>query len=199
MLFTMTFQQLVERNRSYRRFREERAVPEATLRELVELARHVPSGMNRQPLKYVLCCGAAINAKVFETVSWAGSLKDWDGPEPGERPAAYIVVLTDTAIKPNTARIDIGIASQTILLGAVEKGLGGCMLGSARSAPLARVLDLDDQFEVSLVIALGEPAETVVLEDAAPGGPVTYYREPDGTHHVPKRTATEIIVGVHTE
>ena len=193
----MTFTQLVDRNRSYRRFREDRIIPEATLRELVDLARHCPSGMNSQPLKYVLCCGAEINAKVFATVSWAGSLPDWDGPEPGERPAGYIVVLTDKEIKPSTALLDVGIASQTILLGAVEKGLGGCMLGSMKTIPLARTLDLDDRYEISLVIALGEPVETVVLEDAAPGASVKYYREPDGTHHVPKRTAEQIIVGVH--
>jgi len=194
----MTFRELVDRNRSYRRFREDRAVAESTLRELVELARHAPSGTNRQPLKYILSCGPQTNERIFGTLAWAGALKDWDGPAPGERPAAYIVVLTDTALIPHVAQTDVGIASQTMLLGAVEKGLGGCMIGSVKRTELARLLGISEGLEISLVIALGEPVEKVVLEDAAPGASVTYYREPDGTHHVPKRTAAEIIVGVHT-
>lgn len=171
---------------------------ESTLRELVGLARHSPSGMNRQPLKYVLSCGKETNARIYETLAWAGSLKEWDGPEPGERPAAYIVILVDKALVPNVAQQDLGIAAQTMLLGAVEKGLGGCMIGSVKRVELARVLEIPEGLDIALVVALGEPVEKVVLEDAAPGGSVTYYREPDGTHHVPKRTMAEIVVGVHT-
>ena len=193
----MTVKELVKRNRSYRRFNEERSIDEPTLRDLLDLARLTPSAMNRQPLKYILSCGAETNARIFATLSWACSLKDWDGPQEGERPAAYIVVLVDKELNPNAGN-DIGIAAQTILLGAVEKGLGGCMLGAIGRPALKKALDIPEGLDIGLVIALGEPVEKVVLEDAEPGSPVTYYRDPDMTHHVPKRTATEIIVAVHT-
>jgi nitroreductase len=194
----MEFDELVRTNRSYRRFNERRPLDAETLIGLVGLARNTPSAMNRQPLKYVVSCGARSNAKVFDTLAWAGSLKDWDGPEPGERPTGYIVVLVDKELNPSAAT-DIGIAAQTILLGAVDRGLGGCMLGAIRRPALREALSLPDHLEIGLVIALGEPVERVVLEDAAPGGSTTYYRDPDSTHHVPKRTLTEIIIARHEE
>jgi len=190
----MDFADMVRTNRSYRRFKGDRRIAVETLRDLVNLARNSPSAMNRQPLKYILACGPEANARVFETLSWAGSLKDWDGPEPAERPTAYIVVLVDKELNANAAN-DIGIAAQTILLGAVEKGLGGCMLGAIKRPALRSALSIPEELDVGLVIALGEPVEHVVLEDAAPGASITYYRENDGTHHVPKRTLTEIIIG----
>lgn len=185
------FKKLVRSNRSYRRFDESTEVSLETLTDLVELARVTPSGMNRQPLKYVLSADRDLNARIFETLAWAGALKDWDGPEPGERPAAYVVVLTDTTLR-DSAGADVGIAAQTMLLGAVARGLGGCMLGAVNKAKLKEVLSLPDHLSITLVIALGKPAETIVLEDSS--GDVTYYRDGDSTHHVPKRPLSEIIV-----
>ena len=194
----MQFQQLVTKNRSYRRFDGNHAIDVATLRELVDLARHTPSGMNRQPLKFILSAGNATNARIFETLAWAGSLKDWPGPDEHERPTAYIVMLVDKDLNPNAAN-DVGIAAQTILLGAVDRGLGGCMLGAIKRPALRAALAIPETLEIGLVIALGKPVERVVLEDAQPGASVTYYREPDGTHHVPKRTLGEIVMGELTE
>jgi len=189
----MDFAEIVRTNRSYRRFNGDRRITAETLRDLVNLARNTPSAMNRQPLKYILTCGPEANARVFETLSWAGALKDWDGPEPAERPTAYIVVLVDKELNPNAAN-DIGIVAQTILLGAVARGLGGCMLGAIKRPALQAALSIPEELSIGLVIALGEPTERVVLEDAAPGASIAYYRESDGTHHVPKRTLGEIII-----
>lgn len=109
----------VEANRSYRRFHQDRPVEAGLLRELVDLARLSPSAANLQPLKYVLSSSAELNQKVFPTLAWAGYLADWNGPAPGERPAAYIVILGDTEIAKNFG-CDHGIAAQSIMLGAVE-------------------------------------------------------------------------------
>ncbi len=194
----MEFSELVRANRSYRRFDASHRIPLTTLRNLVELARVTPSAMNRQPLKYIVSCGTRTNARIYETLSWAGSLKEWDGPEPDERPTGYVVVLVDKALNPNAGN-DIGIAAQTILLGAVDTGLGGCMVGSIKRPALQQVLSVPDGLEIGLVIALGRPVERIVLEDAEPGAPIAYYREPDQTHHVPKRGLGEIIVAEHAE
>lgn len=194
----MDLRDLVLRTRSYRRYDESKPVGVDTLRELIDLARCVPSAMNRQPLKYILCCGPRSNDRVFETLSWAGSLKDWPGPAPGERPTAYIVVLVDRELNPD-AGTDIGIAAQTILLGAAGRGLGGCMLGAIKRPALRSALSVAEELDIGLVIALGTPAERIVLEDAAPGASTTYYREDDGSHHVPKRTLGEIVVGQFEE
>ena len=128
-------QDLVLRNRSYRRFNQSKSISIDTLRELVDLARQTASGRNVQPLKYYLVVSKETCAKVFLTLSWAGYLKDWGGPKDGERPSAYAVILGDTLIAPNFG-IDPGIAAQTILLGAVEKGLGGCIIATVKREEL---------------------------------------------------------------
>jgi nitroreductase len=189
----MTFKDLVLANRSYRRFDGAYAVSAADLRDLVGLARTTPSAANRQPLKFVLSTSAEGNALVFETLAWAAYLPDWKGPVERERPTAYVVVLLDKAVS-QAADIDVGIVSQTILLGAAERGLGGCIFASVKREELARRLGLPDTLAVAIVIALGKPVEKVVLDELAPGGSIKYWREPDGTHHVPKRGRDELIV-----
>ena len=131
------FKDMVLKTRSYRRFYEDVAISLETLRELVDLARLSASARNMQPLKYVLCCNRETNAAVFSTLAWAGYLTDWPGPVEGERPSGYIVVLGDTALSQSFG-VDHGIAMQSILLGATEKGLGGCMIGSDPARAAAR-------------------------------------------------------------
>lgn len=184
---------LIKANRSFRRFYQERPVEESVLRELVGLARFSPSGANLQPLKFILSADPEQNALIYPTLAWAGYLRDWDGPEEGERPSAYIILLGDTQISKQFG-CDHGIAAQSILLGAVEKGLGGCMIGSIERKRLREILAIPERYEILLVIALGYPKEKVVLEDVGPDGDIKYYRDSEGVHHVPKRTLDELII-----
>jgi len=192
----MPLTDLVSRCRSYRRFDERMPVGELVLRDLVGLARRAASAANRQPLKYVLSCAPEWNAKVFETLAWAAYLPDWPGPAAGERPTAYIVVLVDTSISP-AADVDVGIAAQTILLGAVERGLGGCLFAAVKREQLASRLALPDRLTIALVIALGTPVETVVLEELPVDGSIRYYRDAAQVHHVPKRPLEELVHAVY--
>ncbi len=184
---------LVLKNRSYRRFREDRPVPDDTLRELVELARCSPSGGNVQPLKFILSSDAKRNAAIFPHLAWAGYLKDWPGPAEGERPTAYVIVLHDTQMA-GAVGCDHGIAAQSILLGATEKGLGGCMIGSVDRDGLQRDLKIDPRFKVLLVIALGVPAETVRIDPVTPETGIRYWRDEADVHHVPKRSLDELLI-----
>ena len=185
---------LVLKNRSYRRFYQDTPVSIDTLRELVDLARLSASASNKQPLKYILSCDPQRNAVVFQNLAWAGYLKSWPGPEEGERPSAYIIILGDKTITQSFG-CDHGIAAQSILLGATEKGLGGCIIGSVRKGELSRALAIPTDYEILLVIALGKPRETVVLEAVGSGGDIKYWRDEKGVHHVPKRSLAEIVVG----
>ena len=189
----MNIRELVLKNRSYRRFFQHMAVEEKILRELVDLARLSPSGSNLQPLKYILSCEPERNALIFKHLAWAAYLKNWQGPSEGERPSAYVIVLGDRTIAKSFG-CDHGIASQTILLGAREKGLGGCMIGSVRREELREALGIPRHLDILLVIALGKPKETVVIEDLGPKGDIKYWRDSQGIHHVPKRSLEEIIV-----
>ena len=184
--------ELVKRNRSYRRFDESYKIDIEVLRDLIKLARLSGSGGNLQPLKYILSCEPQNNALVFPNLAWAGYLKDWDGPSEGERPSAYIVILGDKEVT-HSFGCDHGIAAQSILLGAVEKGLGGCMIGSV-SKKLRSSLNIAERYEILLVIALGKPVEKVVIDEVKPDGDIKYWRDGENVHHVPKRILDEIIV-----
>ena len=189
----MDFKELVLRNRSYRRFDESYKIPKETLVELVGLARCTASAANLQPLKYILSTDPETNACIFDCLAWAAYLKDWPGPAPGERPSAYIVMLVDQNITENWW-CDDGIAIQTMLLGAVHRGLGGCMLGAIDREKLRGELKIPEKLQIRLVLALGKPAEKCVLDDAEPGGSIRYWRDSDDVHHVPKRTLDELIL-----
>jgi nitroreductase len=180
--------------RSYRRFYEDYAIGQETLRELVDLARLAASGHNAQPLKYWLSWEPERNSLIFPHLTWAGYLKDWPGPSEGERPSAYIIVLGDTEIRKSFT-FDQGISAQNILLGAREKGLGGCILAAINRNGLRQDLDIANRYEILFVLALGKPKEKVVLEVLAPGGDVRYWRDAEGVHHVPKRRLEDIVVG----
>ena len=187
---------LILANRSYRRFDEKHAVELKTLRELVNLARLSASGANLQPLKYLLSCEPETNERIFPHTRWAGYLQDWEGPAKGERPAAYVVILGDTEIK-ESAGCDHGIAALAMLLGATERGLGGCILGSIarNSEPVREAFKIPSNLDVLLAIALGKPNETVVVDELGPDGNTGYWRDDKGKHHVPKRALDDIIFG----
>jgi nitroreductase len=188
----MQMKELIRKTRSYRRFRQD-PISVQILRELLDMARLTASQRNCQPLRYILSCDDETNAKIFPATMWAAALKEWGGPVDGEKPTAYIVILGDKTITEAFSP-DEGIAAQSILLGAMEKGIGGCMLGALNRKMLFEVLNIPHQYKILLVIALGTPGEEVVIEDLTEGGTTAYYRDEDDVHHVPKRKLDDIIV-----
>jgi nitroreductase len=185
---------LIKKNRSYRRFHQNHRVDVETLRELVDLARLSGSAANLQPLRYILACDPQINEQIFACLGWAAYLKNWSGPKEGEQPPAYIIILSDIAKANDYVGYDCGIASQSILLGAVEKGLAGCMLGSINRKKLKDILNIETEFKILLVIALGEPKEEVVIETVGHDNNIRYWRDDKEIHHVPKRKLSDVIV-----
>ena len=189
----MKMRELVSRNRSYRRFHQDVSIDLETLEGLVDLARLSASAGNHQPLKYILSCDPHKNALIFPQLGWAAYLKDWPGPSEGERPSAYILILGDKDIRESFG-CDHGIAAQSILLGATEQGLGGCIIATIRKEGLRQALGIPDHYEILLVLALGKPRETVKIEAIGPDGDIKYWRDDQGIHHVPKRSLKEIIL-----
>ncbi|WP_346859926.1 nitroreductase family protein [uncultured Draconibacterium sp.] len=184
-------QDLIRKNRSYRRFDSSVKISAEQVKAWIDLARLSGSGRNAQPLKYVVVTDEKMCDKIFPYIGWAGYLSEWKGPEEGERPVAYIAVLKDKKIADNHY-CDDGIAMQSILLGAVEAGFGGCMIGSVNQRKVSILLDLPEHIELLWMIALGKPAEKVVIETAE--NDIKYWRDEEGVHHVPKRPLEEIIL-----
>jgi nitroreductase len=184
---------LIKANRTCRRFDEQHRITPATLLELVDLARLSASAANLQPLKYILSCASATNAIIFDCLKWANYLTDWPGPGPGERPAAYLIMTNDTRIS-KALDCDHGIAAQSILLGAREKGLAGCMLAAVNRPKLSTALNIPKPLEIKLVLAIGKPKETIVIDELNAEGDIRYWRGDDQIHHVPKRRLQDIVV-----
>lgn len=183
---------LVHKNRSYRKFKKSVKVSRELLVELINLARFAPSSKNRQPLKYILVTDPKETDFVFEQLKWAWFIPDWDGPAPDERPPAYIIMLLDRQLNER-ADFDAGIAAQTMLLGAVEKGLGGCIIRTVNRYEVSKYFQLPEHLEVILVVALGEPAQLVKLETEDKSGDMAYWMDEEGNHHVPKRKLEDLI------
>jgi nitroreductase len=189
----MTFKDIVKASRSYRRFYEEEPISRETLLTLIDYARFTPSGGNLQALKYFVSCDKALNEKIFPNLVWATYLKELGAPEPGERPSGYIILLQDQAYKM-VGGVDHGIAAQTILLGATEMGLGGCMIHNAKKDLLSANLGLRGNYEILTIVALGKPKEKVVIDEIEPGADIKYWRDKDRIHHVPKRKLKDILI-----
>jgi nitroreductase len=188
-----SFKDLVKGNRSCRRFDNDHKIEPQLLEDLVDLARHTASAGNKQPLKYILSTNDRKNEEIFSCLGWAAYLTDWKGPEKEEQPAAYIVVMGDRSVA-DKFWCDHGIAAQTILLGARDQGLAGCIFGAINIKKLAGFLNIEENLEVKLVIALGKPVETIVIDEVGENKSIKYFRDENQVHHVPKRKLSDLIV-----
>ncbi len=186
-------EELIKKNRSCRRFYQNHSITIEILSQLVNLARLSASAANLQPLRYILSCNESTNAEIFPCLAWAAYFKDWDGPVEGERPAAYIIILGDTELTKDFW-CDHGIASQSILLGAREKGLAGCMIGLINKEKLRKILGIEERYRIMLVLAIGKPKEKAVIEKPGADGDIKYWRDDNQIHHVPKRGLRDIII-----
>ena len=180
-----------EKNRSYRRFYQNVEIAESDLKKMVDAARLSPSSRNVQPIKFFMCNDKSFNARIFPLLGWAGYLKEWSGPEDGERPSGYIILLHDKNISAGYS-CDNGIFAQSILLQAVDLGYGGCMIATYDKPQLSQLLKLPEYLEPILVIAIGKPKEIVVIDDVN-NGDIKYFRDEQQVHHVPKRSLEELI------
>lgn len=194
-----TLENIIIQNRSYRRFDSNSPIEKNTLIYLIDQARKVASGKNVQPLKYRCCFDDSETSAIFPLLTWASLYKDWSGPEKSERPVAYIIMCMDKELSLNDATTwcDIGIAAQTILLCATERNIGGCLIGAFNKKLLSEIMRLPTKYVPKLVIALGKPIESVVLEEKdVSDSSIAYYRDENGVQHVPKRTINEILLNI---
>jgi nitroreductase len=165
------------------------------LHDLIDTARLTPSAANRQPIKYLISNKKEYNDKIFPCLGWAGYLQDWSGPTPKEQPSAYIILFTEMQFSPHL-NVDPGIVAQTIMLAATEKDLGACMIASVNKNKLKKAVNLALEYEILLVIAIGKPNETIVIEEVSDEGSIKYWRDENSIHHVPKRKLSEILFNI---
>jgi len=124
------------------------------------------------------------------TLSWAGYLPDYH-PSKEEMPRAYIVILLDKDIRRDPSH-DAGIAAMSISMVAYGEGLGSCILGAVDRRKLRKILNVPDNLDIVLVVALGYPAENPVV-DRVKDGDIKYWLDQNDVLHVPKRGLKDIV------
>lgn len=190
----MDFTTLVTEARSCRRFVAGEPVSRETLEHLINCARLAPSAKNQQALRFMVVDSAAGRQLMRQSLGWAGALPEWEGPEPAECPAAYIVICAEEGAG-KMVHIDLGIAGQTLQLAAASENLGACMFLSFNAEKMAPLLRLPAPWSVLLVVALGKAAEKRCIAPVPESGKLTYWREADGTHNVPKLELSTLLLG----
>ena len=185
----MNVMEAIMSRRTIRKF-EQRDIPLANLRKLVDAARMAAHGGNVQPLKYAIVTGAELRESVFETTKWAACIPDGT-PKAGERPMAYIIVYADKNIKKE-CMVDAGAAVTNIMLAAYEEGIGSCWIGSVNRSRLRELLDTPEHLQILYVVALGYPAQqsrAVEMKDS-----FNYYLDEDQVVNVPKFSLEQVLI-----
>lgn len=190
----MDFKALAEAARTCRRFEEDQPLNMTDLEWLADCARLAPSAKNAQELRFVLVGPGETCQKLFALTRWAGALKDWGGPHPGERPTGFMAILMPENGRELTC-FDVGIAAQTIQLAATSRGWGCCMIQSFDHQAAPALLHVPQGLKMALVLGLGVAREKRMVTPLPADGSTTYWRDQDGVHHVPKRALEDLIAG----
>jgi len=187
----MDLEEAIKKRRTIRRFTQ-KPIPIDVLKKLIDYARVAPMARNVQGLEFVIVENSEIREKIFKLIKFASSLpEDQRTPEPGREPTAYIIVLVNIEIKPSFFDFDIGAAVENILLGAISYGIGSCWMANINTRKIKSLLKVPDQYQVKHVISLGYPDEESFMEPYEDS--YKYWKNPDGTIHVPKRDLDDII------
>jgi len=187
----MNIEEAIYKRRTIRRFKQD-PIPSDILRKLIDYARVAPMARNVQGLEFIIVENSEIREKLFKLIKFAGSLpEDQRTPEPGREPTAYIIVLVNTEIKPSFFDFDVGAAVENILLGAVNYGIGSCWMANIKVRKIKSLLEVPDHYQVKHVISLGYPDEESFMEPYEDS--YKYWKNPDGTMHVPKRDLDDLI------
>lgn len=188
----MDFLSFVQQARTCRRFVQDKPLRNEDLDWLVSCARLTPSARNAQVVRFIEVTGTACDS-VFPLTRWAMALKDWKGPALGERPTGYLALLLPKKADA-LASVDLGIVAQTIQLAAHSREIGCCIIKSFELQKLTELLPVPEDLEISLVLGLGVAAEKRVVSDVPADGSLAYWRDESGTHYVPKRPLSELVI-----
>ena len=186
-----TVDELLLRNRSYRGYNKSFVVSEDMLRRIVAVCSRIPSARNQQALRFRLVTKGDESDIVLKNLKMGASLPQLHLPLPGTEPEAFIVVCS-TKEEDSMVDIDLGIALQSMLLKAVEMGLGGLIIGAFNRVAIQEGLQMP--YRPLMLLAIGKPSEKIELVSIHNGESQTYYRDERGVHYVPKIKSDELII-----
>ncbi|MFQ6066155.1 MAG: nitroreductase family protein [bacterium] len=185
----MKIYEMILKRRTIRRFRN-RKIPYEVLEKCVNAARLAPSSGNLQSCEYLIVDEDGLLDGVFSCLQWAGYILD-GSPPASQRPPAYVIVLINQEVKKRGFEHDVGMALENLILAALEEGVGCCCFGAVERKKLRKRFNIPSRYLIDLVIALGYPNESPVLEPFR--GSVKYWKDNKGVLHVPKRRLKDIL------
>ena len=181
----------IMKRRTIRKF-EDKKVSESDLVKLIDCARVAAYGANVQPLKFAIINDEKTMSDIYPMTKWAGYLAD-GAPKENERPSAYIAVLGDKAIRENGVfECEAGAAVTTMMLEAVEMGLGTCWLGALKRDEIKALLNLDEKYNVVYLLAVGYPKQESRMVEMKDD--IKYFEDENGVINVPKRSLEEVLI-----
>ncbi|MDD4901818.1 MAG: nitroreductase family protein [Patescibacteria group bacterium] len=160
----MTVKEAIQKRRSIRKY-QNKEIPAEIIDELLEAARWAPSARNVQPWAFKVVTGAEDKAKLKENHVF---MRDFVY----DAPAIIICCVTEEdypkdkfqagmqATFDKWSMIDIGLATENILLQATELGLGGCVVGMIDMEKIKSVLNIPEKYFIPYVVPIGYPDET---------------------------------------
>lgn len=187
---SLTLNQLLLRNRSYRGYDKQRVVTQEELRRIINVNTRIPSARNQQCLRFRPVIAEEAD-KILPFIRLGGALPELHLPFKGTEPNAYIIICS-TVPEDRWVSIDLGISAQSMLLKATEMGLNGICIGAFNATLLTEALTLP--YPPLLVLAIGKGKEEIRLTEISEGDSQTYYRTQEGTHYVPKLKLDDLII-----
>ncbi|RLD64126.1 MAG: NAD(P)H nitroreductase [Bacteroidetes bacterium] len=165
----MNFSDLAKKRQSVRSYKD-MPVEREKIERCIEAARIAPSAHNVQPWKFIVIDDEELKNKVAkETFNSIVSFNKFTLKAP-----VLIVVITEKpklvtkiagAIKKTQFNlVDIGIAVEHFCLQAVEENLGTCILGWFFKKGVKKALNIPQNEDVDIVIALGYPKTDTIRE-----------------------------------
>lgn len=186
----MKLYDLIISRRTIREFKD-KPVAREMLDRIANAGRLAPQAANRQPLEFVTVDDSHACKQIFPLIRLAGYL-EWQ-PSAEKQPRAYIAIVVNEKLqKPAWVPYDVALASGNMCLAAWEGGIGSCLIGAFNKGKLETLLKLPEGYNLALLIALGHPAHKSVVEEMKDCG-IEYWRDEDGTFHVPKRPMSKIV------
>lgn len=194
---TMNIYEAATKRRSIRRFKD-KAVPFSILEKCIDAARLAPSGRNHQFLEFIAINDAEVLPAMFDNIGGSAKLPpERGGPRPDQAAKAYTVVLINKAKEggdPTRRRItsyDVGMATENIILTAWEQGIGCCPILMFNEKDIKMFLNIPEDYDIALVVAMGYPDEMPVTEEVRDS--TNIYVDDSNVRHVPKYKIADVM------
>lgn len=164
----MKFLDLVKQRRSVRNYLE-KPVSGEIIEKCLEAARLAPSACNSQPWKFLVVTDPTIkNLLAQEAFGGIYAINSFAKRAPVLvvviRDTGYIVKLGSFLRNTSYSLIDLGAASEHLVLQATEAGLGSCFIGWFNEKKVKKILGLRQKSKIDLIISLGYAAREILIE-----------------------------------